>query len=242
MRYPAILAVLASFAVVTPLLAQSRVTSAAGAKAAGATAASATDAIVARATKAYESIRTARATFTQTLTNPLTGSVSNAAGEYVQQRPSRLSVRFTEPKGDRIVSDGRTLWVYLPSTNPSQVMKLPATDAATGTLDLASQFFTAPRTRYTITSAGQATIGGKRTDVLTLVPKTSALFTRATVWVDATTGHLRQFEVSDATGLLRKVTLTSLRVNTTVRASEFTFTPPKGVTIVDQAAMMGGSR
>jgi hypothetical protein len=35
----------------------------------------------------------------------------------------RIAVRFTDPAGDRIVADGRSLWIYLPSTAPDQVIR-----------------------------------------------------------------------------------------------------------------------
>ena len=47
-------------------------------------------------------------------------------GVFVQERPNRVSITFTEPSGDRIVGDGKSLWVYLPSSTPGQVLKLPA--------------------------------------------------------------------------------------------------------------------
>src|ERR687884_452344 len=64
-----------------------------------------------RAAAAYAKVRTARATFEQTLTNPLTGSVLVSRGEFQQQRPNRLAVRFTDPAGDRIVADGKYVWL-----------------------------------------------------------------------------------------------------------------------------------
>src|ERR1700726_2844442 len=70
------------------------------------------NAILSHAVSAYSRVTTARGTFEQTLTNPLTGTTAAARGEFVQERPSHLAVRFTDPSGDRIVADGKWVWVY----------------------------------------------------------------------------------------------------------------------------------
>jgi outer membrane lipoprotein carrier protein len=199
------------------------------------------DVTIDRAVAAYAKMKTARATFEQTLTNPLTGSTVVARGEYQQQAPNRLSVRFTDPAGDRIVSDGKVLWAYLPSSNPGQAMKMPLGEEGAGSVDLAGQFLTEPRSKYTITAAGTATVSGRATHALNLVPKQPTQFTKATVWVDDKDGSVRQFEVTDANGLTRRVRILSLSVNVPVDRDAFTFTPPKGVKVFDQAAMMGST-
>ena len=82
------------------------------------------EATIDRAVKAYSKVKTARASFEQTLTNPLTGNTQVARGELQQRTPGRLAITFTDPKGDRIVNDGRAVWVYTPSSAPGQVIKL----------------------------------------------------------------------------------------------------------------------
>ena len=76
-----------------------------------------------RAVAAWARVKTARATFEQTITNSLTGRTLKASGEFQQQRPGKLSVKFSEPANDRIVDDGSRLWLYLPSTTPGQVIR-----------------------------------------------------------------------------------------------------------------------
>ena len=79
------------------------------------------DDVLTRAHTAYEHVSTVKASFEQILTSGLTGDTSNAKGEMLQLRPNRLSVKFIEPAGDRIVADGTWLWVYAPSATPGQV-------------------------------------------------------------------------------------------------------------------------
>ena len=110
-------------------------------------------AAVDRAVTAYNALSTVRAEFTQTITNPLTGTLLTARGEFVRRRPNLLSITFSDPQGDRIVADGQSVWVYLPSSAPGQVMKFGATDMNATRVDPASQFLVNPRERFTITDA-----------------------------------------------------------------------------------------
>src|SRR5215212_8828096 len=98
-----------------------------------------------RAVAAWAKVKTARATFEQTIVNSLTGNTFSARGEYQQQRPGKLSVRFDNPATDRIVADGKYVWLYLPSSAPGQVIRSRQGNGGTGTVDLTAQFLTAPR-------------------------------------------------------------------------------------------------
>jgi outer membrane lipoprotein carrier protein len=199
------------------------------------------DPTIDKAVATYTKTKTSKGTFEQTITNPLTGSKATAKGNFEQQRqPARFAFRFVQPKGDMLIGDGKWLWVYLPSSQPGQVIKVPMTEGGAGSLDLASRFFDSPRTRFTITDAGTATIAGRATHALTLVPKSSGEpFTRAKVWIDTADGTLRQFETLEPSGISRLVTITAVTPNAAVSAKSFTFTPPKGVRIVDQRVLGG---
>lgn len=197
------------------------------------------EATVDRAASAYAKVKSARAAFEQTLTNPLTGNSTTARGEYVQQGSGKLAVTFTQPKGDRIVNDGRAVWVYLPSSAPGQVIKL-SPSAGAGSVDLLATFLTSPRQKYTMSGAGAATVGGRATHAVALVPRQPMQFTKATVWIDDADATLRQFEVTDNMGLVRRVRITKLTLNGPVDRKAFAFTPPPGVKVYDQAAMAGG--
>jgi outer membrane lipoprotein carrier protein len=195
------------------------------------------DATLERASATYAKVKTVRASFEQTLVNPLTGNTLVSHGTIQQQMPNRMSVRFTDPKGDRIVSDGESLWLYLPSSAPGQVIKLPVREGAMWSMDAAQQFLANAKMRFAITDSGSETVSGRPTRALTLVPKAEAQFTKATVWLDEKDGTLRQFEVTEQSGLVRRVRLTTLALNAPVDRAEFRFIPPDGVRVLDQQAM-----
>jgi outer membrane lipoprotein-sorting protein len=60
------------------------------------------------------------------------------------------------------------------------------------------------------------------------------------VWIDDRDGTVRQFELTESTGLVRRVRLSDVRFNAAIPAAEFAFTPPAGVRVIDQASLSGG--
>jgi len=195
------------------------------------------EAIMERAVKAYADLRSVRAEFRQSITNPITGSNLVSRGVLLRKDPASISINFTSPSGDRIVSDGESLWLYLPSSAPGQVIRTSAkSNNALAMVDPGGVFLSSPATHYRMSNGGTATIAGRKMNVVNLVPKKSnGMFSQAKVWVDAATNLIRQFEIVDANGLKRVVTITSIQPNARVNASDFRFTPPKNVRILDSA-------
>lgn len=193
------------------------------------------DAIIDRAVAAYGRLNTMRAEFKQTLTNPLTGSSQTTSGVILRKKPNLLSIRFDS--GDRVAADGSNLWLYLPSSVPGQVVRMPYTGANASAVDPAEQFLKTPRSRFNVSAAGSAMLGGRSTHIVTLVPKRpNNSFTSARVWIDDSDSSIRQFDVETANGLKRRVIITSFTPNPELSSSSFRFAVPKGAKVVDQAS------
>jgi outer membrane lipoprotein carrier protein len=200
-----------------------------------ATRAQSADAIIDRAAAAYARLNSMRAEFRQTLTNPLTGNTQTTKGVILRRKPNLMSIDFES--GDRVAADGSTLWFYLPSSAPGQVIRMPYSGDNAITVDPANQFLNSPRTRFTVTSAGTATLGGRATHAVTLVPKRSnPAFTSAKVWIDDNDSSIRQFDLETANGLRRHVVITSFTPNPDLSRSSFRFAVPKGAKVVDQSS------
>lgn len=189
-----------------------------------------------RAVTAWAKVKTVKGTFEQTVSNSLTGTSASSRGEYVQERPNRLAIRFQQPDGGAIVSDGKILWVYLPSSTPGQVIKRTATDRSAVPIDFTGQFLESPKSKYDITPAGTKTVDGHAAHGFKVIPKpgTSSAFTTASVWVDDDDSLIREFEGTESSGVTRHIKITALELNPAVERSAFTFTPPSGVKVVDQ--------
>ena len=204
--------------------------------AAPAAAQSAPDAQIDGAVAAWAKVKTIRGTFGQTVTNPLVGTSATSHGQYAEERPNRLSIRFSPPMTDAIVADGRYTWVYLPTSAPGQVIRRPATDRASMPIDLTGQFLDEPRAKYAIRAAGTRAVDGRPSHGFTLTPKpgVSAPFSIATVWIDDGDALIREFEETESGGVVRHVHLTALETNVPVERSTFSFSVPSGVRIVDR--------
>ena len=191
----------------------------------------------AKAVAAYRGAETLQAQFEQTLTNTLVGSTSSARGTLYRERPNLFAIDFAKPLTDRIVCDGKALWVYLPSSVQGQVIKTPVAKGSDGTpLDPLGMILTTSADRYTVSDAGTAVIGGKETHAVTLIPKPGDPngLTKATLWVDDTDGSVRQFETEESNGVRRHVVITKLVMNGSLPRTAFTFVPPTGARVIER--------
>ncbi|MBK5188089.1 MAG: outer membrane lipoprotein chaperone LolA [Gemmatimonadaceae bacterium] len=196
-------------------------------------AAQSADSTLDRAVNAYATVKTARIAFTQTIDNSLTGTSVTSHGELQQRRPSRFSVKFDEPAGDRIVSDGQFVWVYLPSTNPGQVIRAKL-GADVGAPDFAAQFLESPRKSYTVSGGSAASIDRDATHSVVLTPKlASSPFQKVTLWVNDGDALLRRVETVDQSGVVRRITVTHFTRNAPVDPNAFVFHVPAGVKVFD---------
>lgn len=187
-----------------------------------------------RAAKAWSAQRSLAATFEQRITNPLLGRTLTSKGTFQQVRPNKVAITFTDPPGDRIVNDGKSLWVYLPSSTPGQVLKLPGNSDGAVVVDLLGQLLEAPTKSFTISGGEAVTIEGRTTRRVQLVPRTagSVPFQKATLWLDEKEPRPVRVQVLDPQGVDRTITLTSWSPNTKIDAKAFKFSPPKGTKVL----------
>ncbi len=192
--------------------------------------------ILDRASATYQTIASLSADFVQIITNPMIGMPDTTRGRLYQMRPSRFAMRFTAPKGDRIVADGRYLWLYTPSTTPGQVIRSRIPEYGTTGPNLIGQFVEQPRERYTAQYARADSLPhGGLVDVIKLVPKGhDQPYSEARIWVGREDGLVHRVEIVESSGQERTVILRNIRVNRGVPGRELTFAPPTGVRVVDQ--------
>lgn len=191
------------------------------------------DAAYDRLVRAWSATQTLEAAFEQQITNPLLGRTATSRGLFQQQRPGKVSITFSEPAGDRIVGDGKALWVYLPSSTPGQVLKLPADADGAIVADLLGQLLDTPKRAFAITGGDAATVSGRSTRRVLLTPRSaeSVPFKSATLWIDDKEPRPVRVRVIDGQGIDRMITLTSWRPDTPLPKDAFVFRTPKGVKV-----------
>jgi len=188
-----------------------------------------------RASAAYKDVKMLAADFVQIVTNPMTGAPDTSRGRLYQLPPNRLGMRFSDPRGDRIVADGRFFWLYTPSTTPGQVIRtrIPA-GGGTGP-NLIGQFTDRPHERYRSRYLRTDSLPSGVVDVVTLVPtERDAAFSEATLWIDRQDGLPRRIEFQETSGQRRVLILSKLALNGAIPWREFTFAIPAGAQVVDQ--------
>ena len=193
------------------------------------------NALVGRSSRVYRSLSSLTADFVQLIDNPMIDS-AESRGKLVQAGPDKLAMRFTDPPGEAVIIDGRSVWVYTPSTTPGQVirMSVPSGGPIYG-YNMLAWLLDRPAERYTASYVQADVVGGRSMDVVELVPAVPDLpFEKAVLWLDRADGIPRRLEITEHSGATRTLTLSKVRVNQSVPESTFRFEVPSGVRVVDQ--------
>jgi outer membrane lipoprotein carrier protein len=193
------------------------------------------NALVGRSSRVYRSLSSLTADFVQIIDNPMIDS-AESRGNLVQAGPDKLAMRFTDPPGEAVIIDGRSVWVYTPSTTPGQVirMSVPSGGPVYG-YNMLAWLLDRPAERYTAAYLRADVVGGRSMDVVELVPAVPDLpFEKAVLWLDRADGIPRRLEITEHSGATRTLTLSKVRVNQSVPESTFRFDVPSGVRVVDQ--------
>ena len=189
-------------------------------------------AVLKQAAAAYANVRSIRAEFSQWQDNPLLGKRTTSRGTIYQRQPDRFLMKFSQPEGDVIVSDGEYFWLYYPSVDAKQVLRSRAADV--GGLDLQAQFIGDPTKRYSYTDQGAESVGTRPARVITLVPKQASGYKSLKVWIDNRDHLVRRFELTMDNGVTQHFDLNNLQVNPTLSNDLFRFTPPAGARVIDR--------
>lgn len=189
--------------------------------------------VLRRAAEVYAKSGSLQADFSQRTVNPILRSTVTSSGTLYQRHPDRFLMRFSDPEGDLIVSDGTHFWVYYPSVDRRQVIRMPASRGAGG-VDLQAQFVGDPLERFGVVFEGREDVGGRSTYVLLLNPKRPLGYRSLKVWIDAGDHLIRRFELTEESGLVRHFELSNLRLNVRLGDDLFHFVPPEGAQVVDR--------
>lgn len=190
------------------------------------------DAIADRADRALAALESLQADFVQRAVNPILEKTEIGHGTLYYRAPGRYRIDYRYPAGDVVVDDGTWVWIYLPSSQPGQVIRQPA-DGSGGANPLT--YLRDLRTMYDVALAGNDGVSGEVSDHLALSPKSAdAPFTDVDVWVGRDSGLVRQVRTRTPDGIEKSYTFTALRRGASVPDSRFRFSPPRGVEVYDQ--------
>lgn len=186
-------------------------------------------AVVARVQKYYDATRDLKAKFDQELTSPSRGP-QKASGMVALKKPGKMRWDYDTPEKKVMVSDGTTLWVYVPEDEQAykQSLKGQALPAQVsfllgeGKLD---KEFDASLTKVDGLAPGEV--------ALKMVPKVGTAAYRYLVFVvDGKTGQVKRTIIYDQQGGTNTLAFSDVQQNRGVDDAKFHFSPPAGTQIL----------
>ena len=146
---------------------------------------------------------------------------------YILRKKSKLRL---EQADQTIVSDGKSVWTYIPVNQ--QIIVMPAEDSKAGIMPDEFLFFYT--NQYTHTLIGDEMIDGVVHYELHLKANTVlADFPELRIWVDSREWLTRRVLYADDTGSETVVQFTHIRLNPDMPSGTFTMSAPEGVEVVD---------
>ena len=169
--------------------------------------------------------QTARANFSQTVTDRSGRPKQEASGEFAISRPGKFRWSVAKPYQQLLVGDGERVWIYDPDLN--QVVKRRA-DQALGTTPAA---LLAGKDDVERAFEWHDLPAADGLDWLGATPKDKeSSFTEIRLGFDAS--GLAALEIFDNFGQRTRIKLTKLERNPKLPPDLFKFTPPKGADVV----------
>ncbi len=191
-------------------------------------------AIVRNASRVYQALTSFEADFRLHTEDARLGD-SDGKGTLAQKGKDLFALRFTDPPHDAIVIDGTYMWVYTPSSDPGQVLRMAMPTDPVYSTNLLGYFLDNPIERYRITFLRTEELDHEVTDVVELEPTTKELpFRRATIWIARGDGLPRRIDTEEPDGIKRSLVLSTVRTNRVIPPSMFAFTKPAGVRVIAQ--------
>lgn len=198
--------------------------------------------IVSKVEARFESIKNFKAKFTQKLFNAAMGASEESAGTVAMQKPLKMVWEYREPFEQQIVSDGKTLFFYIPADK--QVIREPIGKILTSR---SPALFLAGNRKlsdiFTIKlepAANKARIKGEIE--LTLYPiEKSLTLTRLILRVGGEDYTVRSFTLFDWTGNRTDIEFAEMEVNGKIDGKRFVFEKPKGVEIIEMPRLNFGA-
>jgi len=182
----------------------------------------------------YEGVSSLCADFVQRLEIVLLGDDRTGSGRICQARPNKFGMRFSDPAGDLVIVDGESIWLYYPSVDAKQVIRLRVSGAAGG-YDLFREFLERPSEKYTVSYEADEVVAGQPTRRLRLVPKVRTSYNAAVLWIDAGAPILRRIRIEDENSTVRTLTLSDVDLSpSSLDDAWFVFTPPPGAQVISR--------
>ena len=175
----------------------------------------------------YEDLKDFRADFSQTVFIDSTDSAGYAAaGTLWVKTPAKFRLDLQHQV---IISDGDTLWTYVPRNQQVLVDRADTTDGATRPDQLFLRYFQEAEAELLDT----VELDEREYYLLHLKPEQEEAISQLRVWVDKKTWLARRLVVTDGGGMVTEYEFTDVRMNVGLADSLFVFRAPPEVEVID---------
>jgi outer membrane lipoprotein carrier protein len=189
------------------------------------------DAIAARVQAFYNQTRTFQASFKQEYFIKLHDQKRASEGRVAFEKPGKMSWKYDQPNGNRVVSDGRLLKIY--EAENQQMFEQPVSSSQypaalaflMGLGDLTKSFTLRLLDPKDMPFKGGWVLEGTPTDP-------TPAYQKVLLYVDTATAQVRRVLILDAQGNHNRFDFNNPVVNMPVPSTEFNFSPPAGTQIV----------
>jgi outer membrane lipoprotein carrier protein len=183
-------------------------------------------ALIRRVDDHYNHLRTLRARYTEHYTGM--GLDRTESGTLLLRKPGLMRWSYDQPPGKVFVLDGHYGWFYTPGD--AQVVRTPAKQLD----DLRSPLrFLLGRTQLAKELDRLTTAPSGPNFTITGVPKGMAQRVRLLTLVVTPAGVIQGMKIEETDGAVTEFTFSGIEQNLPVAPSDFTFTPPPNIPIVD---------
>ena len=181
----------------------------------------------------YDSVRDFSADFEHTYAGGVLRTKLVERGTVLIKKPGMMRWSYTEPEEKLFVSDGATLYSYIPTDRQVFVGQVPPDDrASTPVLFLAGQGDLSLDFRA---AYGEAPDAPPNTWIIRLTPKQSTVdYEWLTLAVDRAGLGIMQLIAADFQGAVSTFTFTNLRENENLSDQLFTFQVPSGTEVITE--------
>jgi outer membrane lipoprotein carrier protein len=188
-------------------------------------------ALIHRVDDHYNHLTSLRARYTEHYTGM--GLDRTESGTLLLKKPGRMKWSYDSPPGKLFVLDGRFAWFYTPGD--AQVSRAPAKQLddlrsplrfLLGHTQLAKEL-----DNITVTPSGKE--GQAPNFTITGVPKGMAQRVHLLTLIVTPTGVIQSMKIEETDASVTEFTFTSIEENIPIAPSDFTFTPPPNLPIVD---------
>ena len=200
------------------------------------------DEIIKKVETRFSSMKNFTASFRQKQFDASLGETEVSGGSVTMQKPLKMRWEYLEPQKQTVVSDGKSIYFYMPSDR--QVMVEPLGNILTSrspALFLAGSHRLSEIFRIKLEPADDKDRMGS--DIkLSLVPKEKSLtVTRIILSVKSGDFTISAFTLYDWTGNRTEIAFTEMKINGKINEEVFTFNRPAGVEVVEMPRLDFGT-